>query len=93
MRTRPALRRVIFGLGVALIATPATSLDKEDLLANYKSKFVVVVDDGLSTGFCPGNNGQVATRLSNKIIINIHAVDDVETQNPFGCDVEPAHTR
>jgi len=88
MTTKHAFYRLM--IGITLIATPATPLDKDDLLSKYRDKFVIVMNEGLSTGFCPSNQGQVPTRFSHKIVINIHAVNDVETSNPYGCNVEAA---
>jgi hypothetical protein len=68
---------------LAFTITSIQAIDKEGLLSKYRDKFVVVANEGLTTGLC----GEMAA--SPWIYINDRG--EVELKHAGGCSIEPMH--
>ena len=77
---------ILFSAALILtVPLTASAMDKEELLAKYKGKVVVVMNEGLSTALC----GSVSDTSSN--YLNIDDRGEI-TLKPFGtCGFEPMH--
>ncbi len=97
MAPRILFKRTLVSLALSSFSTFAQALqphaiDKEELLSRYRNKFVRVTEPGISTGFCGLNQGGAPSRLSRKLIMRVNGVGEVQTDNFFGCDVQPVST-
>jgi hypothetical protein len=91
--------RVLLVLLALPVCSTGGSIDKESLLSMYRDKFVVVLDDGISTGICAEHPPERAFAWAPpEVLIVITGLQSVETKSPLfgapGCGritAEPVH--
>jgi hypothetical protein len=73
-------------IAFTVLSVQASSLDKEGLLSKYRGKFVVVINEGISTCFlaAPGDPGDLAIMIRGLDVGDVHA-------RALSCSAEPAH--
>src|ERR1700722_16024648 len=79
LHSRLGARTALFLFTLCFLTGLAKGLDKDELLAKYRKKYLIVIDAGVVTGVCP-DTGDVAVRVKSG--------EDLKTRDN-GCATEP----